>query len=169
MATAAQNPTGDGASVSVARNKARALATVYSGPPIPVKEIARKAGAIVKVQTLPHGQETVSALCDFDKGIIYVNAMEEPVRQHYALAHELGHFMLHRDMLKADPDLYTVLPRLGTPLPTPLEAAAEEFAAELLIPRRLLEPVKSAPAAELARIFKVPLDLMERRLKQKNG
>jgi Zn-dependent peptidase ImmA (M78 family) len=168
MATLAETRSNSG--IEGARSKARSLAAVYSAPPIPVEEIARKAGVQVVVQRLEVGGETVSALCDFQKAIIYVNAIEEPERRHYAIAHELGHFLLHRNDLVIEPDAYSVLPRLGTPPLTEFEQAAEAFAAELLIPRRLLDAVaKSAPPAELARIFKVPLEMMERRLKDKNG
>jgi Zn-dependent peptidase ImmA (M78 family) len=166
MATAAPVPAGDRAAVDKARIEARKLAGLYSSPPIPVNEIARKVGVRVMLRPFPPDHARVSALCDFDKGVIHVNAMEEPERQHYAIAHELGHFVLHRNKLRSNPDLYTVLPRFGTPPPSLFETSAEAFAAELLIPRKLLDPVsKTAPPFELARVFKVPVDVMERRLK----
>jgi Zn-dependent peptidase ImmA (M78 family) len=143
------------------------LAAVYTAPPIPVEEIAARAGVKVVWATFGELQNDVLAVCDFANRTININAEEPPERQHYAIAHELGHFVLHEDALRNDPDSYTLLPRSRTLEPDAFEQEVHSFASELLVPERLLMQVAhKAPPAELARIFKVPIELMERRLKR---
>lgn len=165
MASAApEQATGKG-DLRKAEGLARELSAVYTSPPIPVFEIAERHGVRVVHATFGEFQENVSGVSDFSARQIHLNVEDPPERQAYAAAHELGHFLLHAGILAHDPDLYALLPRFGAPRPGPLEDEAHAFAAELLVPKRLLLPVaKSAPPTQLASIFKVPIDLIERRL-----
>jgi Zn-dependent peptidase ImmA (M78 family) len=154
------------ADLARATRAARALGSVYSAPPVPVEEIANRQGVRVIPATFGKLQEDVSGVCDFKARAIHVNAEDPPERRHYAIAHELAHFVLHEKRLRSDPESYRLLPRFGTPEADSLEREAHRFASELLVPEGLLRQVASkGPPAMLARIFKVPIDLMERRLK----
>ena len=166
MASAASNDAMGTADIKKAEGLARDLAAVYSAPPVPVLEIAERHGVRVIPATFGQFQGDVSGVSDFQARQINLNVEDPPERQAYAAAHELGHFLLHGAFLLDHPDRYNLLPRFGAPKPGPLEEEAHAFAAELLIPKRLLMPVaKSAPPTQLASIFKVPIDLIERRLK----
>jgi hypothetical protein len=86
---------------------------------------------------------------------IIVRASDPYVRRRFTVAHEIAHFVLHRNQVGdslADDELY----RSG--LSTQQEAQANRFAADILMPRSLISRYVSAygpnPAA-LAPLFKV--------------
>tara|TARA_R110002049_G_C9097405_1_gene556741 strand:- start:812 stop:1297 length:486 start_codon:yes stop_codon:yes gene_type:complete len=151
---------------SVAEQEARRLAEPYSSPPIPVLEIAESNGVNVIFADFGENSEKVAGLCDFPNARIYINEVEAPDRQAFTMAHELGHWILHRDVFLEDPDRYPVFPRFSQPNQAdPLEKEANKFAACLLVPLRLLRPVKDAPVSQLASIFGVSRTMMEYRLR----
>lgn len=143
---------------------AEKLAGLYSRPPIPVLEVAQRNGVKVFPETFNKLRDSVAGFCDFKSETIYVNIEDPPERQSFTIAHELGHWMLHRTLFRQHSELYKPLPRFREPPPSVLETEAHHFASYLLVPKRLLVPVRNAAPAELARIFQVPLELMERRL-----
>lgn len=146
--------------------KANELTADISSPPIPVYEIAESNGVNVLFVDFGEHAESVSGLCDFEKARIYVNKDDSPQRQAFTMGHELGHWILHRDAFLADPDSYPVLPRFSNPnRDNPMEKEANKFAACLLVPERLLKPVKGAPVSALAKSFGVSRTMMEFRLK----
>ncbi|HYJ31246.1 MAG TPA: ImmA/IrrE family metallo-endopeptidase [Allosphingosinicella sp.] len=147
-----------------ARSVAEKAGALYTRPPIPVVEVARRHKVIVVPETFNRLSEKVAGICQFDSSRIHVNAADPPARQSYTIAHELGHWMLHRALFLKRPELYSFLPRVEDPPPSALEDEARHFADHLLVPRRLLAPVRKAPPVDLARIFGVPLEIIERRL-----
>ena len=77
-------------------------------------------------------------------GEIWVNAEEArqwPARRRFTIAHELGHWRLHRDAERAvfcrSGSIEPERRRLATPLP-PAEDEANVFAAAVLMPARLV-------------------------------
>jgi Zn-dependent peptidase ImmA (M78 family) len=150
----------------VAERTAEDLSSPYSAPPIPVLEIAEQNGVNVVFANFGSNAEKVAGLCDFENARIYVNEDETAERQSFTIAHELGHWMLHRQTFIDDPDRYPVLPRFSQPdRNDPLEKEANKFAACLLVPSRLLRPVKDAPVSYLASVFGVSRLMMEFRVK----
>jgi Zn-dependent peptidase ImmA (M78 family) len=117
-------------------------------PPVPVRRIARGRGARI----FQEGQEGDLSGFLFRRGrqiIIGVNTRQVPVRQRFTIAHELGHLLLHafgrlhvdhgfRVRLRSD------VSSLGI---DEEEMEANRFAAELLMPTRLLK--KDLEGAEL--------------------
>jgi hypothetical protein len=123
--------------------------------PVPIEDIADTyAGLLVRdvedlgaapgAPELEHGQ-TLSGLLLPAAGEIWVNAEEArqwPARRRFTIAHELGHWRLHRDVERA------VFCRSGSiepesaqtrePLP-PAEDEANAFAAAVLMPARLVQ------------------------------
>jgi Zn-dependent peptidase ImmA (M78 family) len=148
------------------RLRADALTLPYSRPPVPIVDIAHKSDIKVVYTTFPKFQDAVAGLCDFKGQKILVNVEDPPEQQAFTVAHELGHWLLHREEILKHPERYSVLPRFRLPEPSPLEVEAYTFAAHVLVPRRLLSPVmNSAPPVALAKIFNVPIDLVEYRLR----
>lgn len=146
--------------------KANELTAPYSAPPIPVHEIAENNGVNVVFADFGRHAEEVSGFCDFTGKRLYVNRDDSPRRQAFTMAHELGHWLLHRDIFTEDPDRYPVLPRFSDPnREDPLEKEANRFAACLLVPERLLRPVIGAPITALADVFGVSRTMMEFRVK----
>jgi Zn-dependent peptidase ImmA (M78 family) len=150
----------------LAKQKADALSAPYSAPPIPVLEIAESQGVDVVFADFDEIGEKVAGFCDFQSERIYVNEADRLTRQMFTIAHELGHWMLHRAYFEASPELYRILPRFQrVDRHDAFEQEANCFAANLLVPTRLLKPVGSAAVAQLASIFLVSREMMENRLK----
>ncbi len=148
-----------------ANKAARDLAEPYSSPPIPVLEIARNSGVDVIFTDFAKYSKKISGFCDFVEERIYVNENDSLGRQMFTMAHELGHWILHRDFFLREPDLYPVLPRFQkTEKTNVFEIEANYFAARLLVPDTLLNPVKNTPVSILADIFCVSREMMENRL-----
>lgn len=148
------------------RREADRLSEPFSVPPIPVLEIAEGAGVDVVFDPFDQYSETVAGFCDFEARRLYVNSADPLTRQTFTIAHELGHWILHRTYFLEHPDRYPVLPRFQRPSERdPMEQEANCFAANLLVPRRLLRPVKNAPVTSLASAFAVSREMMEFRLK----
>lgn len=161
--------------VEVPREPRRALAireansrsAVYGAAPVPVKEIAEENGVEVVLANFGRNRDLVSGICDFQRRKIFVNIADIFVRRRFTIAHELGHWLLHRDLYEAHPETYGFLPRFqNTDDQGPLEREANCFAAHLLVPNRLLTPVVgAATASELADIFNVSRTMMEYRIR----
>jgi hypothetical protein len=136
---------------------ARVPGYVWDGAslPVPIEDIAdTHVGLLVRdvedlanapgAPELGHGQ-TLSGLLLPAVGEIWVNADEArqwPTRRRFTIAHELGHWCLHRDAERPvfcrpgsiEPDTREQRP----PLP-PAEEQANAFAAALLMPARLIQ------------------------------
>ncbi|MFP5077482.1 ImmA/IrrE family metallo-endopeptidase [Rhizobium sp. YIM 134829] len=150
-----------------AKAEADRLTKIYSAPSIPVIEIAEQNGVNVLFSDLGRFRENIAGFCDFQAARLYVNRDDSTTRQMFTIAHELGHWLLHRDAFLADPERYPVLPRFQKPDENnAFEREANAFAANLLVPDHLLEPVKGAPVSALADVFGVSRTMMEYRLKR---
>ena len=166
MATVLDNTTLAQPRWDLAKREAEALSAPYSAPPIPVLEIAESHGVDVMFADFGEAGEKVAGFCDFQNARLYVNAMDRLSRQTFTIAHELGHWILHRPFFEKKPDLYQILPRFQrVGRSDPFEQEANCFAANLLVPSRLLSPVRGANVAQLASIFAVSREMMENRLK----
>jgi Zn-dependent peptidase ImmA (M78 family) len=100
--------------------------------PIPVDEIAKQYGFQVKLLDQP--SDKFSGILLRNKKAIGINMHHHPVRQRFSLSHELGHYFLdHPDASEEIPD------EEGMDKRKIYEAEADEFAAELLMPRELLK------------------------------
>jgi len=151
---------------SAAEDLADKLTTPFSVPPIPVLEIAETHGVDVVFTDFGAHSENVAGFCDFRAEKLYVNADDGLARQGFTIAHELGHWLLHRSIFEKDPERYPVLPRFQNPNRfDPLEQEANHFAACLLVPSRLVRPLRGAGVSVLADIFGVSRTMMEFRLK----
>ncbi len=142
------------------------LTRAYSSPPIPALEIAESHGVDVIFDTFDAYKDTMAGFCDFSARKIYVNSEDHVNRQNFTIAHELGHWILHKEYFLREPGKYTILPRFQSPNKSdPFEQEANCFAANLLVPRRLLLPIKDGPVSVIADIFIVSREMMENRLK----
>lgn len=155
---------------SEAQRRADLLTINYKSPPIPALEIAESRGIDVVFAAFNKFENDVSGFCDFVGAKLFVNNSETTARKNFTIAHELGHWELHRSLFLDDPNRYTVLPRFTKPdRDDPLEKEANHFAANLLVPKRLLLPVITAPTSQLASIFGVSREMMEWRVRNVSG
>ena len=148
--------------------------------PVPVERIAKALGAEIRFSPL---DDELSGMIFVKSGVpvIGVNAMHHPNRQRFTIAHEIGHLKMHRSLIETKVHVdkafstFSGLRRDGHSASgnDSIEIAANQFAAELLIPEReLIEMVgrqvididDDGPVEELARRFKVSRKAMEYRL-----
>ena len=91
------------------------------------------------------------------KYVIVINNLQSPLRQRFTLAHEFGHYSLHRDNLEGKHQ-DTTLYRAANEDSLGIEYAANDFAAELLIPKEKFESaIKSGTNTpkQLSALFQV--------------
>lgn len=105
------------------------------GPPVPIDQVARFLGA--QINYAPFKGE-MSGLLFHNKEylIIGLNSHDPKERQRFAIAHELGHFILHKDrnlFIERNFSAYRPDPKLGFTTDK-VESSANDFAANLLIP-----------------------------------
>lgn len=148
-------------------------------PPVRVDKIALNYVDAVLSVPFPEGFQRVSGYIDFegDAKQIVVNQLEPTPRQAFTIAHELGHLMLHADLLKDDPDSGILYRRpIGVLNEDLAERQANFFAANLLVPKSFLDryrnlmPTLDAEAADkLAVVFGVSSEVMRFRFKSLYG
>jgi len=137
--------------------------------PVPVERIAQNLGIEVRFEA---AEDNLSgALIRETKGrvVIGVNSDHHPNRQRFTIAHEIGHFILHKGMkLHVDEDFRVNL-RDGSVNDEEIDANA--FAAELLMPTEFIERdvqklvrVDQQALERLARRYQVSSRAMEIRL-----
>jgi transcriptional regulator with XRE-family HTH domain len=121
-------------------------------PAVPVDQLARSCGTLVVVRSMP--DDLSGLVFEMDHGaVIGVNSEQSDNRQRFSIAHELGHHLLshhdrfHIDVTEGDPPGYD----------WQTERAANEFAADLLMPRDMVSArfQKTPDTHHLARDFKV--------------
>ena len=152
-----------------ARKEARKIVSKYDikQPPVNVFEIAEKEGIEVVFFSPDFANEDVSGLIQTEEKKVYLNAEESPQRQAFTLAHELAHYFL-----KHQSNEYGVNRRdVAYANKLPKEKEADMFAAELLMPAKLVNDAKKQyhlgdeDALVLARLFAVSKSAMQFRLK----
>lgn len=135
--------------------------------PVQVAPIARELG--LEVYRVSEWPDDLAGMIVRDEGAarsgyaIFVNAKHHEVRRRFTIAHEVAHFVLHRDLIGdgiEDDALY----RSG--LSSAVERQANRLAADILMPRHLIEAVigegraKADDVAGLARLFNVSKNAM---------
>lgn len=112
-------------------------------PPVPVEDIARSVGALIRYVPF-EGEGEVSGMLfrNAEQTIIGVNSLHHPNRQRFTIAHELGHLLLHKEQeeLHVDTGVYSVQLRdnVSSQAVSRAEMEANRFAAELLMPKSML-------------------------------
>lgn len=147
-------------------------------PPVNVFDIALNYG--LEVVYAPFGEmRDVAGFINLDTKQIVVNDMDSVSRQRFTIAHELGHWLMHKDALMHNPNQGVLLRRpLGAPDPDPREKEANCFAANLLVPGTLLAGGVIADVREnmfigherlLSKVFGVSPDVITFRLMYPEG
>lgn len=141
----------------------------YEQPPVNPLAIARDKGLDVKFVKFSGEYEGVSGFYDPAEGAIYVNKEDSPLRQTFTIAHELAHAILHQDW--AGSEDYKVFWRdTSRNADDPHEKEANAFAANLLVPRRMLDDYYSSlSSSDLSRLFAVSVPVIKNRLSFEYG
>lgn len=114
--------------------------------PVPLEAIANAAG-IKDIQYVPLKSFEGSLVANDAKteGIIVINSGARHQRRRFTLGHELGHFMLPRHGNRMECSKSDLAAKLssGVNRRVAIEAEANVFSAELLMPKRLLSKLSS--------------------------
>lgn len=124
----------------LAREKAQNILSMYGivEPPVKVEKIANLLGFQVIKFDFPDITSAVIRIKGTSK-VIGVNKNQVEVRQRFSIAHELGHYLsghesfTHEKKIFVDPDKKYLDPQHRQ------EEEADEFAAELLMPKFMLQ------------------------------
>lgn len=155
------------------RSKAAELAQLSPVIPVPIINIVDRYGVTVLEHNLNDNDSGLLVIKN-QRPIIVVNRQHHPHRQHFTLAHELGHLLLHFDRSE---DMFHRDQRSsqGT---NRFEVQANNFAAQLLMPEYALlehfsgqtfdvfDPRYSRKVMNLAKTFEVSQQAMSLRLQQ---
>jgi Zn-dependent peptidase ImmA (M78 family) len=160
--------------VRVARIQAHKLSESCGvrGVPVDVEKIALGLG--IRIASAPLIGDLSGMACIRDGvGIIGVNSRHLNARRRFTIAHELGHIKLHRARLKNEVHVDKATLRHEVESDNLDEAAANAFAAELLMPQSILAAALASRAIDLeddgkinslARRFDVTVTAMRFRL-----
>lgn len=134
-------------------------------PPIDVLAIARDLGVAVFVRPFPSALSAL-LLRHGENAFIGINSHQAPVRQRFSLAHELGHFILHHKVHHfIDYGVPQAVEGEQPGYHWQQERAANQFAAELLMPAELLkDDARTTALSRLARRYDVSQEAMGFRL-----
>ena len=110
-------------------------------PPVNVEAIAESLGLAVYRQILG---DNIAAMILRDRlrggqsgFAVFINTNDMKVRQRFSLAHEIAHYVLHRDLIEngvTDDTMYR-----SSELSSHYETQANKFAADILMPIRLIK------------------------------
>ena len=139
--------------------------------PVKLGAMARELGLKVKLSTMKPGVSGMIVKVESEY-IIKVNRHEIRERQRYTLAHEISHFLLHRETINASAVgiVDNILYRSGAP--EQLEYEANRLAADIVMPNALVTEtfeslgmlVSEEVIDYMAQIFQVSKVAMEIRL-----
>lgn len=139
--------------------------------PVPVYSIAKNLGLEIEFVTFKPDHNNISGFIDFSSKpvTIFVNSSDSVRRQAFTIAHEIGHFQLHKKLYSENPQKYTALYRqaLNKNSFSKEEKEANCFAAQLLVPKTLyMEAINKYPfasEADLAALFGVSQEMIRYR------
>ena len=128
------------------------LTNARKSVPVPVHELPGRLGVKLKQAWLADG---ISGMLENigETFLITINALDPDTRQRFTLAHEIGHYMLHRHLVGDGVDddrVYrsTQVGKYHNTLIGPFEEReANKFAANLLMPRDLVNLKRSEDGA----------------------
>ena len=139
----------DPARIGEIRRKVKILlrSVGYSAPPTKLESIANFLGISIKYAPYSEG-ELAGMLLFHPEPIIAINSAHHKNRQRFTIAHEIGHFLLHENEDVHIDERMIVLYRdeHSSLAINEKEVEANQFAAELLMPRGvLLNDLESMP------------------------
>lgn len=144
------------------------IAQHWDSTPVPIDAIIRDIGLPLSYEAM---DDNISGYIERQNGSyrIVVNSNHAPTRQRFTAAHELGHYVYHRDLLGEGVGDNRAYRTDGTDRPNvnirPIhERQANSFAANVLMPRHRLVAVVGETTAALAVRFGVSQAAMKIRL-----
>lgn len=112
--------------------------TGHNSPPIDPADIAEELGISIYQWDFPNEVSGVYVL-DNNKASIGINKYHPYVRQRFTTAHEIGHFVFHKDALFMDFYDQEISSNIDNVQDQKKETKANQFAADLLMPKEVVE------------------------------
>jgi Zn-dependent peptidase ImmA (M78 family) len=133
-------------------------------PPVDPVGLSRELGLSVYFVRFSGEHVKVSGFYDSEDNTIFVNSDEYPLRQTFTVAHELGHYVMHKEWARSAD--YKILMRDSLYSGDDShEKEANTFAANLLVPRFMLDQYwKMMPIEQLSQLFAVSVPVIKNRL-----
>jgi Zn-dependent peptidase ImmA (M78 family) len=132
------------------------IANLMESHPVDVAEIAKRLGLAVFEKNLAKGvsgalvkDSSFGTSSDF---VIFVDDSESYVRQRFTAAHEIGHFILHKDKIGNGIEDNYMLRSDG--FSNRLEVEANKFAADLLMPFDLVNKLINSGVKDVSALAK---------------
>lgn len=146
--------------------------TYWKTIPVDVFGLAKELGLGPKFESLPDDISGLIKRVRDDHWLIVINANHHSNRQRFTCAHEIGHFIFHRDLLKDGVSDTLAYRADGDKLPNPNiqrqhEWQANNFASNLLVPSNWLRASQAegfTDPADLAKRFEVSETVMRIKL-----
>ena len=117
------------------------IEALQDSPPVRLPDVARALGVPIKAATLGPGISG-EIRPDGTGFVIRINRHDPPKRQRFTAAHELAHFLLHREEIGKDGITDDVLYRSN--LTDRREQQANRLAADILMPESLLRDARES-------------------------
>lgn len=141
-------------------------------PPIDIFGAMREIGLVVEFRPEPENLSGWIEKMSSDKYMVVINERHSNTRRRFTAAHELGHFIYHRDLFGNGVGDTRAYRSAGTPLPNAAitvqhERQANTFAANVLMPYEHISRLRSqgiTDPKELAQRFEVSEEAMRIRL-----
>lgn len=127
-------------------------------PPVDIEKMARRMGVEIRSSQDLGSSGMLEIDEEATHAVIHVRRDHVAWRQRFTVAHEIGHLMLH-----SGPKHFRDITFAGTPE----EAAANRYAADLLMPLWMLEPLvlqRGVNARYFAQVFQVSEEAINVRL-----
>lgn len=145
------------------------IAKHSTAAPVAIYDIIDELG--IRVVHLPL-EEHISGWVECDQNhnyTIVVNSTKTQSRQRFTAAHELGHCIYHRDLIGIGTGDNLSYRKTNTPFPSSAieithERQASTFAANVLMPRHLLEQHHQLSVAQLSEKFLISEEALRVRL-----
>jgi Zn-dependent peptidase ImmA (M78 family) len=110
-----------------------------TAPPVPVENVSEKLGLRVVYDYFPEDISGILDLRDKNKPLIFINRGHHENRRRFSIAHEIGHFVLHKPLgVHVDKQSFFRSAKSAETLEDD-EISANKFAAALLMPDYLIE------------------------------
>ncbi len=138
-------------------------------PPTPIQSIVRNYGLDILETSFPEEYRNICGYIDISGKSVILNSADNANRKAFTLAHELGHWILHNNILETQPE-YSILYRtaIGQVI-NHIETEANFFAANLLVPMKLLRQYQNHDIEFLSDLFGVSTDVIGYRLENKRS
>jgi len=153
--------------MTMAQSDSMAIVKQYqANPPVNLELMAKELGVVVSYCPMERkvaGKLTRFGSQDAPEFHIHINSDDPPNRQRFTLAHEIAHFILHRDLIE-DSIIDNTMYRSN--LKGIYETQANQLAADILMPRHSVRIChsKCSNVAEIAGKFNVSEQAMRIRL-----